>query len=307
MSFVFKAKDISDGDSQPPLTPDEKEVAKIINTAATDIGAAAVGASVAAALGTNDVERVVDAFPWDATTQTLSRTVSVFKRATKGAIGQGFPKTGFVGRFDYTDPRAAEYALQQSAKLVTNMTGQMQDMVREIVGRAFTENIPVYDTARELRSVINLTKRQEVTLSKFTDLNRNRLMEEGLSGRKLEAKLNELVERQYKKMISQRAKVIARNEIIQAENAGRILGFEQSVESGWASPLSMKRWSTSTDERTCSICMPMNGMSVQWNQYFPNGIFDPRDAHIMCRCSISLLEPDSPLAQNRMPTGVVEE
>ena len=107
-------------------------------------------------------------------------------------------------------------------------------------------------------------------------------------------------------MISQRSKVIARNEILQAENAGRLLGFEQSIEQGWASPVSMKRWSTSTDERTCTICMPMNGMSVQWNQYFPNGIYDPRDAHIMCRCSISLLEPDSPLAQNRMPTGILQ-
>jgi uncharacterized protein with gpF-like domain len=186
------------------------------------------------------------------------------------------------------------------------MTGQMKDQVRAVVGRAFTDGITVVDTARELRSVINLTKRQELTLSKFADLNRARLMEEGLTGRRLESKLNELVERQYKKMISQRSKVIARNEIIQAENAGRLLGFEQSIEQGWASPVSMKRWSTSTDERTCSICMPMNGMSVQWNQYFPNGVYDPRDAHIMCRCTISLLEPDSPLAQNRMPTGVVQ-
>ena len=305
MSFVFKAKD-EPKDNQPPLTPDEKEVIQIINNAASNLSDAAVSSAVQGAISTGNIEQVVNTFPWEATAFTLSQTVSAFKRAIKGGIGNGFPKTGFVGRFDYTDPRSTEYALQQSAKLVTNMTGQMKDQVRAVVGRAFTEGITVYDTARELRSVINLTKRQELTLSKFADLNRTRLMEEGLTGRRLESKLNELVERQYKKMISQRSKVIARNEIIQAENAGRLLGFEQSIEQGWASPVSMKRWSTSTDERTCSICMPMNGMSVQWNQYFPNGIYDPRDAHIMCRCTISLLEPDSPLAQNRMPTGVVQ-
>ena len=305
MSFVFKAKD-EPKDNQPPLTPDEKEVIQIINNAASNLSDAAVSSAVQGAISTGNIEQVVNTFPWEATAFTLSQTVSAFKRAIKGGIGNGFPKTGFVGRFDYTDPRSTEYALQQSAKLVTNMTGQMKDQVRAVVGRAFTDGITVYDTARELRSVINLTKRQELTLSKFADLNRTRLMEEGLSGRRLESKLNELVERQYKKMISQRSKVIARNEIIQAENAGRLLGFEQSIEQGWASPVSMKRWSTSTDERTCSICMPMNGMSVQWNQYFPNGVYDPRDAHIMCRCTISLLEPDSPLAQNRMPTGVVQ-
>lgn len=306
MSFVFKAKDDPKDGSQPPLTPEEKEVVQIINNAASDLSDASVGSAVQAAISTGNLEQVVDTFPWEATAFTLSQTVNAFKRAIKGGIGKGFPKTGFVGRFDYTDPRSTEYALQQSAKLVTNMTGQMKDQVRAVVGRAFTEGIPVYDTARELRSVINLTKRQEVTLSKFADLNRARLMEEGLTGRKLEQRLNEVVERQYKKMISQRSKVIARNEILQAENAGRMLGFEQSVEQGWASPLSVKRWSTSTDERTCSICGPMNGMSVQWNQYFPNGIYDPSDAHIMCRCSVSLLEPDSPLAQNRMPTGVLQ-
>jgi hypothetical protein len=305
MSFVFKAKD-EPKDNQPPLTPDEKEVIQIINNAASNLSDAAVSSAVQGAISTGNIEQVVNTFPWEATAFTLSQTVSAFKRAIKGGIGNGFPKTGFVGRFDYTDPRSTEYALQQSAKLVTNMTGQMKDQVRAVVGRAFTDGITVVDTARELRSVINLTKRQELTLSKFADLNRTRLMEEGLTGRRLESKLNELVERQYKKMISQRSKVIARNEIIQAENAGRLLGFEQSIEQGWASPVSMKRWSTSTDERTCSICMPMNGMSVQWNQYFPNGIYDPRDAHIMCRCTISLLEPDSPLAQNRMPTGVVQ-
>lgn len=304
MSFVFKAKD-DKKDNQPPLTPNEKEVSQIIKTAAADMSKAATGSAVQAAISTGNVDQVVNAFPWDAAAYTLGQTVTAFTRATKGALGQGFPKVGFVGRFDYTDPRSIEYATTQSAKLVTNMTTQMQEMVRKIIGRAFTERIPVYDTAAELSSVINLTARQEVTLGKFAELNRARLMEEGYSGRKLELKLNQLVERQYKNMIDQRSKVIARNEILVAENNGRMLGFEQMVEQGWASPVSMKRWSTSTDERTCPICMPMNGMSVQWNQYFPNGIYEP-PAHIMCRCSISLLEPDSPLAQNRMPTGVLQ-
>jgi hypothetical protein len=229
MSFVFKAKD-EPKDNQPPLTPDEKEVIQIINNAASNLSDAAVSSAVQGAISTGNIEQVVNTFPWEATAFTLSQTVSAFKRAIKGGIGNGFPKTGFVGRFDYTDPRSTEYALQQSAKLVTNMTGQMKDQVRAVVGRAFTDGITVVDTARELRSVINLTKRQELTLSKFADLNRTRLMEEGLTGRRLESKLNELVERQYKKMISQRSKVIARNEIIQAENAGRLLGFEQSIK-----------------------------------------------------------------------------
>lgn len=303
MALVIKARDNGNDNSQPPLTPPEREVAQIINTSANDLQTAAVSDAVQNAIATGNVERVVEAFPWDSTAETINQTAQVFGQVTRDKIGDGFPSVGFEGRFDYTDPRATAYAQQQSATLVTNMTTQAQEVVRTVIGRAFEERMTVWDTARELRSVINLTARQEVTLSNFIDMNRARLMEEGLTGRKLEKKLNELVERQYKKMISQRSKVIARNEILVAENNGRFLGFEQSIEDGWASPVSVKRWSTSTDERTCSICMPMNGASVQWNQSFPNGVYMP-PAHIMCRCSISLLEPDSSLAQTRMPTGV---
>lgn len=300
MPLVIKAREQS---SQPPLTAPEREVARILNSASGELETAAVSTVVQTAIQSRDVEQVVQALPWDATAQTINQTAQVFGQVTRDAIGNGFPSIGFQGRFDYTDPRSVEYAQKQSATLVTNMTSQAQEVVRTVIGRAFSENLTVWDTARELRSVINLTARQEVTLSKFTEMNRARLMQEGLTGRKLEKKLDELVQRQYKRMISQRSKVIARNEILVAENNGRFLGFEQSIESGWASPLSVKRWSTSTDERTCSICMPMNGASVQWNQYFPNGVYNP-PAHIMCRCSISLLEPDSSLAQTRMPTGV---
>jgi SPP1 gp7 family putative phage head morphogenesis protein len=304
MPLIFKAKDSEP--VQPPLNANEREVARVINSAAADLETAAVSPDVQAAISTEDVERVVAQFPWDSTAQTINQTALTFGQVTIAAIGGGFPSVGFQGRFDYTDPRATTYAQQQSATLVTNMTTQMQEVVRTVVGRAFTEKMTVWDTAKELRSVINLTARQEITLGKFTDLNRSRLMDEGLSGRKLEKKLDELVQRQYKKMISQRSKVIARNEILTAENNGRFLGFEQSIEQGWSSPTSVKRWSTSTDERTCSICMPMNGASVQWNEFFPNGVYQP-PAHIQCRCSVSLLEPDSSLAQTRMPAGIIKE
>lgn len=301
MTLVIKVRDNS---SQPPLTSHEREVARIINSATNDLGDAAVSEDVQTAIATQNADQVIQALPFDATAQTINETALIFGQVTRNAIGNGFPKVGFKGQFDFTDPRSIKYAQQQSATLVTNMTTQMQAQVRAVIGRAFEQRMTVWDTAKELRSFINLTARQETTLSKFTDLNRARLMQEGYSGRKLELKLDQLVQQQYKKMVSQRSKVIARNEILVAENNGRFLGFEQSIEQGWSDPQSVKRWSTSTDERTCSICMPMNGASVQWNETFPNGVFQP-PAHIMCRCSISLLEPDSSLAQTRMPTGVL--
>lgn len=295
MLLVNKARREEPRPDPIPLTPAEREVRRILQTHDSDLQAAAMSNAVREALDAKNIERVVDAFPWDASAQVINQTASTFGQVIQDNIGGGFPKVGFKGRFDFTDPRSIEWATNQSAQLVTAVTDTTRNIIRETVAEAFTKNVTVYDTARKLRSVIGLNDRQAISFGKFID----NLDEQVRAGKITAAQRLAMGERQYKKMIKYRANMIARQEILMAENHGRYLGFTQAVEQGWAHPKSMKRWSTSTDERTCDICMPMNGKSTVWNEPFPNGVFNP-PAHIMCRCSISLLEPDSSLAQSFM-------
>jgi len=295
MLLVNKARRDEPRPDPIPLTPAEREVRRILQTHDSDLQAAAMSNAVREALDAKNIERVVDAFPWDASAQVINQTASTFGQVIQDNIGGGFPKVGFKGRFDFTDPRSIEWATNQSAQLVTAVTDTTRNIIRETVSEAFTKNVTVYDTARKLRSVIGLNDRQAISFGKFID----NLDEQVRAGKITAAQRLAMGERQYKKMIKYRANMIARQEILMAENHGRYLGFTQAVEQGWAHPKSMKRWSTSTDERTCDICMPMNGKSTVWNESFPNGVFNP-PAHIMCRCSISLLEPDSSLAQSFM-------
>ena len=295
MLLVNKARREEPRPDPIPLTPAEREVRRILQTHDSDLQAAAMSNAVREALDAKNIERVVDAFPWDASGQVINQTASTFGQVIQDNIGGGFPKVGFKGRFDFTDPRSIEWATNQSAQLVTAVTDTTRNIIRETVSEAFTKNVTVYDTARKLRSVIGLNDRQAISFGKFID----NLDEQVRAGKITAAQRLAMGERQYKKMIKYRANMIARQEILMAENHGRYLGFTQAVEQGWAHPKSMKRWSTSTDERTCDICMPMNGKSTVWNESFPNGVFNP-PAHIMCRCSISLLEPDSSLAQSFM-------
>ena len=295
MLLVNKARREEPRPDPIPLTPAEREVRRILQTHDSDLQAAAMSNAVREALDAKNIERVVDAFPWDASAQVINQTASTFGQVIQDNIGGGFPKVGFKGRFDFTDPRSIEWATNQSAQLVTAVTDTTRNIIRETVSEAFTKNVTVYDTARKLRSVIGLNDRQAASYNKFLQN-----LDEQLSAKKItRAQRLAMADRQYKKMIKYRANMIARQEILMAENNGRYLGFTQSIEQGWASPNSVKRWSTSTDERTCDICMPMNGKSVKWNESYPNGVFNP-PAHIMCRCSISLLEPDSSLAQSFM-------
>jgi len=289
---------------RPPagLTPNEREVQNIVQTAIEDLKPAAGSQIVRDGLEARNIQQVVDSFPWEQTTETLGLTEEIFQSTILENLSkvQPVPTKILTGmRFDITDPRAIEWARTQSARLVTAVTDETRNIIREVVADAFTKNITVYDTAKRLRSVIGLNNRQFESYMRFTENLGNTLREQGLTGRAFNEALDRMSKRQYDRMIKHRSEMIARTEIIMAENNGQYLGWQQAVEQGYADPKSMKRWSTSTDERTCDICMPMNGMSVQWDQPYPNGVFQP-PAHPMCRCAISLLEPDSSLAQNFM-------
>lgn len=304
MLVVSKARRRINPPVQPPnLTPNQRQVQNIVETAFADLRPAAGSELVTQSLNSRNIQRVVDSFPWDETTATLELSQEVFSSTLLENIGkvQPAPTNIFTGmRFDVTDPRATEWAKTQSARLVTAVTDETKDIIRQVVSDAFTKNITVYDTAKTLRNVIGLNNRQFESYMKFTETLGNNLREQGLTGRAFNEAFDKMSTRQYDRMIKQRAEMIARTEISMAENNGQYLGWQQAVEQGYADPKSVKRWSTSTDERTCIICRPMNGMSVKWDESYPNGIFMP-PAHPMCRCAISLLEPDSALAQNFMP------
>lgn len=299
MPFVMKA---SRDEPRPeiPLTGPEQQIANVVRTATGDAQTAAMSNAVREAIAARNIEQVVEAFPWDSTAQVLNQTAETFGQVITENIGNGFPTVAFRGRFDYTDPRTLEWAKNQSATLVTAVTDSMRNDIRFVVSQGLTENLTVKQISKELSQIIGLNERQANSYRKFV----NNLDEQVRAGKLSIAQMKKMTERQYKKMIKYRSQMIARQEILMAENHGRYLGFTQAVEQGWAHPKSMKRWSTSTDERTCEICMPMNGKSVQWDQSYPNGVFNP-PAHIMCRCSISLLEPDSSLAQSFMPPAKI--
>lgn len=305
MFLVSKARRQDEPRPDPiPLTPEERQIESIFRTATGDLETAAMSNAVRDALETKNINNVIDSFPLDETARTLGQTTEVFGRTITDNIGKGLPlKMGMAGRFDFTDPRSIEWATKQSAELVTYVTNTTREVIRMTIAEAFTQNITVQDTARRLRNLIGLNERQSFGYQKFL----NNLDEQIRAGTITVSQSRIMADRQYKRLIKYRAQMIARQEILMAENNGRYLGFTQAVEQGWAHPKSMKRWSTSTDERTCDICMPMNGKSAVWNEPYPNGVFTP-PAHIMCRCSISLLEPDSRLAQDFMqPAPIAPE
>ena len=283
---MFVVRKANNDAPTPPLNPDEENVSKIVRQGIGDLENAAVSREVKDAIASRNYEAIVNAFPWDDTTKTLNLTADAFGKTIANNIGTGI-KAGFKARFDYTDPRSIAWGTEQSARLVTAVTDEVRNQIRDVIGQAFTQNKTVVETARQLRTFIGLNQRQQNSLEKFIQAN-------------IDApNLDKLIIDYKKRAIKYRADMIARTEIITAESNGRYLGWTQAVEAGLADPNGMKRWSAASGERTCDTCGAMNGKSVKWDEPFPNGVFNP-PAHVMCRCSTSFLDPESELAQDFM-------
>ncbi len=81
-----------------------------------------------------------------------------------------------------------------------------------------------------------------------------------------------------------RATAIARSETAQAFEAANQQAMKES------GVVTSKQWLTAQDERTCMICVPLEGTTVPLDQPFSGGV-EPGSAHVSCRCtSIAVIE-----------------
>jgi hypothetical protein len=81
-------------------------------------------------------------------------------------------------------------------------------------------------------------------------------------------KIDEVVAKQTKKAIRQRAQMIARTETIRASNAGRYATWNQAVSEGLL-PITVEvKWLTAGDERTCPFCASLDNTVVGFGESF---------------------------------------
>jgi SPP1 gp7 family putative phage head morphogenesis protein len=86
--------------------------------------------------------------------------------------------------------------------------------------------------------------------------------------------------------------MIARTEIQIAQNEGRQEGWNQAAEQGYVDVEAQKMWVIAEDERTCDICVELDGEIVPWNETFSSGHETPGRVHPNCRCTMVIIPPD---------------
>lgn len=192
--------------------------------------------------------------------------------------------------FNYTDPRATLWATTRAGALVTAVDASTRDSIRQIIARAFTDQVTVRETAKILRNVVGLHPRWANAVYDYRDRLIDQYEEEGLTTARATARADEMSGKYRTTLVRARANMIARTEILEAENRGRYLGWTQAWEEGLVDGATQKMWITAPRD-VCDICLDLQGQIVNWNSPFTNGDLMP-PAHPNCRCTSVLIPPD---------------
>lgn len=221
--------------------------------------------------------------------------------------------------FDRVSAEAVAWAEQHAAALVTSITAETREGLRQAISRAFAEGVAPRESAKIIKSIVGLRPdqvdavlniRQKLLdaaakakggIVKVPGVPRGvRVPPGGLTPDRMSAVLDKYAKRQLR----QRALLIARTETIAASNAGQQLQWTQAVKDGLLRGNEKQRWVVAFDERLCKVCRQLHGQAVPLGQPFISASLGPvlrPPAHPNCRCSIVL---DVPNAGRRLREAV---
>jgi len=182
--------------------------------------------------------------------------------------------------FDADRPAAIRAAERLAAKLVKDVSDETRAALRAMIVRAIREKIPPFEIARVIRSSIGMHSRDAMAALTF----REHLVNQGLRSDRVDT----LYARYVARKIRERAKTIARTEILGSLNAGVEESFLQARRDGLLGNDAQKEWITTADDITCPICLPLDGQRVPIAESFSTSL-GPRKAppvHPRCRCTL---------------------
>jgi hypothetical protein len=244
-------------------------------------------------LSADRLERVLlsgDSFTLHALASSLPEylrpALNTLRQVTAAGVKAGAQQVGGFGvRFNMVSPTAVEAARTHAAKLVVEVTAETRRAIRDVVSRSFVEGIPPRDSARLLKELVGLTRRQaQAVMRKYAaDVRR------GLSRSQSLARSRRYADR----LVSKRALTIARTETIAAASRGQLAAWQAAQRMGKLSAGAMKVWIVTPDDRLCKRCRPMDGRTVPVSANFagPLGSAMAPPLHPNCRCAIGLTFP----------------
>ena len=176
------------------------------------------------------------------------------------------------------NPEAIRWARAESAKLVTQVADSTKDAIRRAVTAAYESGIPTTEAAKNIRRSIGLLPRQSVALQRQIE----QMQAQGKTSAQIERTSRATVNR----MLRERSEMIARTEMVAAQDRGRQALWGAAIEDGSLPRNMRKRWDSGVEEPTCEHCLAMDGKEIGVGEEFdtPFGKMPGPPLHPHCRC-----------------------
>lgn len=265
-------------------------VARALNRTLADIPMERVRAVLAASTAAQAADAV-------AQLSALAPGLSELREAAEGALGSAQARAAVqeAGRLGFSyqvsPQRALIWARAQAADLVVGVGQSTRAAIRATVVNALEQGQGIPEAAKAIRQVVGLHPAWAAAV--------RRVHAESLAGGATPEIADRVAQRARSRLIRRRSENIARTEIMRAVNEGSHAAWSTAAALGlWGDGEPEREWLTASDERTCPICRPLNGVRVSGlDSSFPGGVVMP-PRHPSCRCRVivvnSLAAPTAP-------------
>lgn len=244
--------------------------------------------ALANAIATRQYGKLDQLIPWDKLDAKLAPAGEKLALAGNDAVKAAVKEVGYPSehRFDLANPRFENFIKNRTGNLITVVQEGTVQAVRDSVTKAYTHGWSPQDVANNIRGSIGLNARQSVALTNY----RASLStpEKGLAPDRVDA----LASAYESRLLDQRATMIGRTEVRQAQNAGQLDVWQAAHEDGLLPAHQEREWVV--DGAPCpEVCTPMSGERVglyePWE--LPDGrhVMNVSDSHPNCFCIESLV------------------
>ena len=230
--------------------------------------------------------------------------------ATGTASAKVLSEAGFPMQFNAVHPNVVQFARDQAAALVVDVTDDVREAVRTVVALGAQQGLTVEQQARAIREVVGLPPNQaraplrlgaeiragragRATRRRLSATTKAQIRSRVARGTVTEAFI-ERVQKQYAaSLTNRRALNIAGTESRRAANFGQSESWQQAVDQGSLPADSRRFWLPTPDERLSeehARIPSMNSDGRGMNEPFdtPEGSFMYPPSRTNCRCGIGL-------------------
>jgi len=189
---------------------------------------------------------------------------------------------GALDYFNEVNPLGLAWASTRGAELVAELSSVSKAAIQAIIDRSLRFGWGVRETAREIRTIIGLTRQQANAVSSYAFR---------LGGADItDAVWHTGINRYAEGLRTVRAKMIARTELSFASNEGQDALWQKAKDEGMLNTNKMKRRLMTGRVGVCPICERISQEPpVAFTAVFSNGLRTP-PMHPNCRCRVALVK-----------------